>query len=112
MAGDKLITAILPQGRGMAVLLALYERKVLRAALDTARAPLAYVKGSGMMARTVRHSVEKDVLSVVVPAEQAEETFIFLHEAGRVAEAPGAFMFMGALSQTSAFSLPEDLPPA
>ena len=112
MAAEKLITVILPQGRGMAVLQALYERRVLRAALGTARAPFSYMKGRGMIARTVRHWVEKDVLSVVVSAEEAEENFGFLHQLAGIGDAPGGFMLMGPLARASAFSLPPERPSA
>jgi hypothetical protein len=109
MGTDKLITVIVPQGWGMPLLQALYERRVLRAALGTARAPSTYTKGSGALARTVRLSVEKDVLHVVAPAEGADEIFTFLYDSAGIGEAPGGFMFMGALSQASEFTL--DLKP-
>lgn len=111
MPGEKLITLVVPQGRGVGLIEALYERKVLRAALGSARAPFTYAKRTGMIPRIVRQWVEKDILSVVVPAEQAEELFGFLYDKAGVGEAAGAFMYMGALSSASGFSLPSDLPP-
>jgi hypothetical protein len=112
MANERLVTVIVPQGRGMTLMQALHDRQLLRAALSSARAPFTYVKRSGGFPRMVRHSVEKDVLNVVVPAELAEEVFAFLHERAGMGESPGGFMFMGLLSQASAFSLPPDLIPA
>ena len=110
MAEEKLITVIVPQGKGMALLQALHDRNVLRASLSTARAPFTYAKRSGMISRTVRHSVEKDVLTAVVSAEQAEEVFGLLYRQAGIGEGPGGFMFMGALAQASAFSLPAGVP--
>lgn len=108
MADEKLITVIVPQGRGMELLQALYERGVLRAALATARAPFTYVKRRAGVARTVHHSVEKDVLSVVVDGAQSEELFAFLHERGRIGDEPGGFLFMGPLASAGAFALPSN----
>jgi hypothetical protein len=106
MAGEKLITVIVPQGRGMALLQALHERGELRAALGGARAPFTYVRRRGGMAHTVHHSVEKDVLEVVAEAAAADELFAFLHQAAGIGEGPGGFMFMGPIATASPFALP------
>lgn len=107
----KLITVIVPQGKGMALLHALYEKKMLRAALGTARAPFTQVKRTGGLPRTVRHSVEKDILTVVVPAEKADEAFGFLFDIANVGAQHGGFMFQGSLARASDFKLPDDLAP-
>src|SRR5262245_52489354 len=109
MTAEKLITVILPQGRGMPILQALYERTLLRAALGAARAPVDEVRRRGGTVRPKRHWVEKDVLQVIVPADQAEEAFALIHETAGVGEAPGSFMFLGPLVRCSAFALPADL---
>jgi hypothetical protein len=108
MGGEKLITVIVPRGKGLELLRALHGRRALRAALATARAPFTFVKGRGALARTVRHSVEKDVLHVITAAEEAEGLFDFLHQAAGIAAAPGSFMFMGVLARASEFTLPAD----
>lgn len=106
----KQITVILPQGQGMALLEQLYARGVLRAALGTARAPFTVVKRKGGISRTHSYSVEKDILNVVVPAEEADELFRFLHAAARIGDSHGGFMYQGPVAQASAFVLPSDLP--
>jgi hypothetical protein len=106
MAGEKLITVIVPQGEGLALLQALYARGVLRAALATARAPFTYVARRFGMGHTVHHSVEKDVLSVVVAGGESEEVFAFLHQEAGIAQRPGGFLFMGPLHGAGSFALP------
>lgn len=108
----KFITVIVPQGKGMALLHALYEKKMLRAALGTARAPFTYLRRTGGMARTVRHSVEKDILTVLVPAEKADEVFGFLFDIANVGAEHGGFMFQGSLARASDFKLPDDVTPS
>jgi hypothetical protein len=109
MAGEKLITVIVPQGEGMALLEALYARGELRATLSSARAPFTYVRRWFGVPRTVRHSVEKDVLSVVASGAASEELFLFLHGEAGIGERPGGFLFMGPLHAAGAFALPADL---
>lgn len=89
----------------MALLQELNSRGTVRAALSTARAPFAYVRGAGVFARTVRHSVEKDVLQVVVSGDEADEVFEFLHGQAGIGDGPGGFMFMAALSGASLFAM-------
>lgn len=112
MSGEKLITVILPQGQGLGLLQALRERGVVRAAVGTARAPFTYVRRRGGVPRTVHHSVEKDIVTVIVAAEQSDDIFAFLHQASAMAETPGGFMFQGPLRAASAFALPLEATPA
>jgi hypothetical protein len=106
----KQITVIVPQGQGIPLLEQLHARGVLRAALGSARAPFTVVKRKGGISRTYSYSVEKDILDVVVLAEEADELFRFLHGAARIGEAHGGFMYQGPVTQASAFVLPADLP--
>lgn len=109
---DKFITVILPQGKGPALLQALYERKALRAALGTARAPFFATKRKGGITRTISHSMEKDILTVVAGAEEAEELFAFIYSTAAIGSRYGGFMFMGPLAKASPFTLPTELPQA
>jgi hypothetical protein len=106
----KFITVILPQGKGPALLEALYERKALRASLGTARAPFFVTKTKRGFTRTIHHSVEKDILTVVVDAQEAEEVFGFIHEKAGMGSRFGGFMFMGPVAKASLFTLPADMP--
>lgn len=110
MGGQKVITVIVPQGQGMALLEQLYAQNALRAALGTARAPFAVTKRKGGISRTEYFSVEKDVLNVVVEEPDADQVFTFLHHAARIGEAHGGFMFQGPAARASEFTLPADLP--
>jgi hypothetical protein len=101
---------ILPLGQGVALLEQLHARGVQRAALGTARAPFTVMKRKGGISRTHSYSVEKDILTVVVLAEEADEMFGFLHGAAGIGAAHGGFMYQGPVSQGSAFALPADLP--
>jgi hypothetical protein len=112
MTAQKIITVIVPQGQGMALLEQLYAHDTLRAALSTARAPFAVTKKKGGISRTEYFSIEKDVLSVVVEEAEADQVFGVLHGAARIGEAHGGFMFQGPAAQASAFTLPKDLPQA
>ena len=113
-AGAKLITCILPQGRGGALLEALFARNVVRVSLGSARASVPMETGRGRFRRTVHHSLAKDVVTAVVDAHEADDVFAFVHEAAGVAELPGAFLFLGPLGAASAFSaaLPHAAPDA
>lgn len=108
----KFITVILPQGKGAALLHALYEKKILRAGLGTARAPFFFTKKKRGFTRTIHHSVEKDILTVVVDAGDADEVFDLIHRTAMIGEKYGGFMYMGSLSKASAFQLPTDVPQA
>jgi hypothetical protein len=105
----KLITCIVSQGKGLAVLQALFQRGHLRAALGTARAPLSIVKTRGGFTKTVHYSVEKDILTVVASAGEADEVFEFLYERAGIGESAGGFLYLGPLARASAFALPAGL---
>jgi hypothetical protein len=102
----KLITCIVPQGAGAALLDALVARRVVRVALGTARASIPVETGRGRLRRTVYHPLTKDILTAVVDPDEADDVFAFIHEAAAIAERPGAFVFLGPLSAASAFELP------
>ena len=102
----KLITCIVPQGRGNALVDALFARRVTRVSLGTARASVPVETGRGRFRRTVYHALTKDILTAVVDPDEADEVFAFLHGAAAVGEQPGSFMFLGPLSAASAFTVP------
>jgi hypothetical protein len=102
-AAAKLITCIVPQGRGSGVVEALFARRITRVSLATARASVPVQRGHGRLRRTVYHSLTKDILTAVVDADQADDVFAFIHEVAAVADQPGSFLFLGPLSAASAF---------
>jgi hypothetical protein len=107
---EKFITVILSQGKGEALLRALNEKKVLRVSLSTARAPFFLTKKKRGFKRTVTRSLEKDVLTVLAGAEEAEDLFAFIYENVGMGRRYGGFMFMGPLARLSPFALPADVP--
>jgi len=101
----KLITCILPKGIAVHVVKRLKsEQGILSANINNARGvgkltPLAY--------RGVGAQSEKEILSVVVPEKLAEEIFAFIFEEAKINRPHGGIMYMGALSRSTAFILPE-----
>jgi hypothetical protein len=106
--GERVLTVVVPQGQGGALLELLAGRGIQRAALGSARAPVSYTVRKGGFARTVNASVEKDILTAVLPSEQADEVFALVHEAAGIGARPGGFMFMGQAARCSPFVLPSD----
>ena len=105
---SKLITCILPKGRGLAVVRALKDEKSLHSA------NVHNARGTGrmthrMVRRRRRTETEKDVLTVVVPETSADEIFDFIFDRAGIGEPHGGLMYQTALSAASAFTLP-DLP--
>ena len=63
--------------------------------------PLAY--------RGVGEQTEKEVLTVAVPGPAADEVFEFVYYEADINRPHGGLMYMGALSESTLFTLP-DLP--
>lgn len=104
-SGGKLLTCVVPKGVGLDLLRRLaHELSVVTADVHSARG-LSGSDPTGMFSR-----VEKDVLTVVVPEERAEEVFLWIHREGEVGERPGRFLHQSALRGTTPFTLPEGLP--
>jgi len=103
----KLITCILPKGIAFDVVGRLMKEKgILTANVDSARGmgkltPDAY--------RGVGEQTEKEILSVVVEAEQAEELFEYIFEVANIDRPHGGMIYMTRLAEASPFALP-DLP--
>jgi nitrogen regulatory protein PII len=105
---QKLITCILPKGICLDVVKSLKEEKdIVTANVNTARGvgkltPLAY--------RGVGEQTEKEVLTVAVPGEDADEIFGFIYDEAKIDRPHGGLIYMSNLDYVSAYSLPEDLP--
>jgi len=105
---QKLITCILPKGICFDVVKSLKEEKgIVTANVKTARGlgkltPLAY--------RGVGEQTEKEILTVAVPSEDADEIFGFIYDEVRIDRPHGGLIYMSNLDCVSAYSLPEDLP--
>lgn len=74
-------------------------------------ANVRHARGAGrhspLAHRRVGETPEQDVLTVLVPAAQAEALFASLYEHSGVSQSHGGLMYMQALSGATPFSLPE-----
>jgi hypothetical protein len=57
--------------------------------------------------RSFMNHVEKDLFTVVVPEDQADEIFSLLYHECRMGSRMGGFMYQAHLSQLSEFTLPD-----
>ena len=93
----RLISLILPLGRGHALLEALDREKGLVTAFSH------HARGFGvsgfLMRRGFALQTEKDVIHVAVPEERAEEIYEFLYLAGNIGQPHGGFMFIEPLER-------------
>lgn len=104
-APHRLITCILPMGRALPVV------KRLEADHGVLAANVSHARGAGrhspLAHRRVGETPEQDVLTVLVPAAQAEALFAYLYEHSGVSQPHGGLMYMQTLSGATPFSLPE-----
>lgn len=103
----KLVTCILPFGVAAGVLARLkQEQGIVEAHVRAAR-------GIGRLTpsryRSAGSQTEKEILSVVTPAERADALFAWLFHAARIDRPHGGILFMNALARATPFVLP-DLP--
>jgi len=105
---QKLITCILPKSICFDVVKLLKKEKgILTANVNTARGlgkltPLAY--------RGVGEQTEKEILTVTVSSEDADDIFGFIYDEARIGRPHGGLIYMSNLDCVCAYSLPEDLP--
>ena len=104
----KQITAILPKGKGLSVLKQLKEQKSL------VSANLNYARGVGRMTplkyRGVGEQTEKEMVSVIVPVDRADEIFEFIYDIAKINNPHAGILYMNALSMANEFLLPDDIP--
>jgi nitrogen regulatory protein PII len=102
---NKLIVAIIAQGKGVEVTERLFQEKGITDANVTPG------RGRGAAQRG-RFGVwdEVDMVAVVVPSARATEIFEFLYDAGEVGRPKGGIVFQHPVTITTRFNLPKDLP--
>lgn len=104
---QKQISCILPKGIAAEVASSLKEQHgVMSSNINNARGvgkitPLAY--------RGIAGQSEKEILTVVVSAEDADAVFDFIYHEADINRPHGGIMYMHELERTSEYSLP-DLP--
>ncbi|MFT5425110.1 MAG: nitrogen regulatory protein PII [Gammaproteobacteria bacterium] len=105
---QKLITCVLPKGICLNVIKLLKEEKgIITANVNTARGlgkltPLAY--------RGVGEQSEKEILTVTVASEAADEIFGYIYDEAKIDRPHGGLIYMSSLDSVSPYSLPKDLP--
>ena len=98
----KLITCILPQGNGVALIERLYREKGLNSAnVSTGRG-----RGAGPVG-SIGAWDEVDMVTVTVPTARADEIFDFVFHVGGLDQPRGGIMFQHAVSPATIFRLPE-----
>lgn len=103
----KLITGILPKGIGLEVVKKLKtEKGIITANVDNAR-------GMGKLThhahRGVGEQTEKEILNVVVTADEADAIFEYISETADIDRPHGGLIYMTKLQRASTYALP-DLP--
>jgi len=105
LSDQKLITCILPKGVAFGVVEKLKEEHGISTAnIHNGRGigkitPLAY-RGLGAQS-------EKEILSVQIPENNADELFEFIYNVAEINRPHGGLIFMNSLSQATLFTIPE-----
>lgn len=107
MNQHKLITGIMPKGKGVDILKKLkVEKDIITANIDSAR-------GMGHLTpqahRGVGEQSEKEILTVVIEKHRADEIFEYIYEIAEIDKPHGGMIFMTRLLMSSPYVLP-DLP--
>lgn len=104
---QKVITCILPKGRARRIMQALTKEHGLTAV------DVHYARGNGRLTplryRGIGETPEKEVLTVAVPAAQADDIFAYIYELADINRPHGGLMYMHALLTSTRYALP-DLP--
>jgi len=99
--------SILPKGTGREVLQGLRkDHQIKTGNINMAR-------GAGMYnpldKRGVGEQTEKEMLTVVVSAEQADDVFAYIYDAAKIDEPHHGIIFQSDLMRSSEYTLPDDI---
>lgn len=104
---QKLITSIMPKGTGRKVLVGLRKEH----GINTGNINMA--RGAGMYNPLVRRGIgeetEKEMLTVVVPAEKADEIFAYIYHLADIGEPHHGIIFQSDLLCASQYEMPADI---
>ena len=102
---NKLITCILPKGRARHVI------KVLKEERQIVTANMNFARGAGrltpMAYRGVGETTEKDILTVVVATEDADDLFDYIYHKAEIDRPHGGLMYIHPLHSATPYTLPE-----
>ena len=99
----KLITAILPKGKGVPLQKSLIEEKGIHSAV------IHHARGVGKFSsiqhRGLGEQQEREILDVTVSADEAEEIFEYMFFTGELNHAHGGIVFMTSIPATTPMGL-------
>lgn len=101
----KLITALLPKGRAMKMVEQLLQEHGI------SRANVNHARGVGKITpqrhRGIEESTEKEILTVIVEADRADEIFEYIYFEAEINRPHGGLMFQQPVLDTTLYNLPE-----
>ena len=101
----KLITAILPKGISLRVI------KMLKKEKNLTTANFNYARGMGKLTpvkyRGVGEQSEKEMLTVVIDKESADDIFKYIYDVAEINRPHGGMIYMQELMQSTDFILPD-----
>ena len=104
--GDRLLSCLLPQGLGAELQARLFSE------LGLTQVEVHSTRGFiGSNHRGLFNCVEKEILTAITAADQADDLFEWIYHAGKVADMEGRFLYMVPLDRSTQFELPADVPP-
>ncbi len=101
---EKLITCVLYKGGGDKIVRALHDRGINTANFSHARGSAI---GDHLEKNGLPRQFEKEVLTVIVNASEADEIFELIYDSAEINRPHGGFLYMEALSRTVPFILPK-----
>jgi len=107
LTNHKLITSIMPKGTGRKILHGLR----MDYGINTGNINMA--RGAGkynpMLKRGIGEQTEKELLTVIVPEEQADEVFDYIYIMAEIGEPHRGIIFQSDLLCASEYPLPDDI---
>lgn len=101
----KLITALLPKGRAMKVVEKLFhEHGISRVNVNRAR---GVGKLTPQRHRGIEETTEKEIMTVIVEADRADEIFEYIYFEAEINRPHGGLMFQQPVLDTTLYMLPE-----
>ena len=101
----KLITCILPKGKALLMQQALVDEKNIHD--GNFHFGRGVGRGSHIQDIGIGEQEEREILEVIVPAEQADELFEFMFFNAEMDEAHGGMIYVTSMIRSTAMTLPE-----
>ena len=98
-AYPKLLTCVVPSGSATSIVDALFHQLGVRTA--------NVHRGRGASHRSGTFADEVEILTVVVPADEADRVFEFIYAQAAIGEQPHRFLFQAPLDLATVFLLPD-----